>query len=60
MLKVVSTSNIVSLAVIVSPASSISPVVIEQNISSVDAISCVLCGGGHVYDDCQNNPISVN
>ena len=60
MLKAVSTSNTVSIAAIVSPASSIFPVVIEQNISSVDAISCVFCGGGHIYDDFPNNHVSVN
>ena len=65
MLKAVSTSNTVLPAATVSPAtsislaSSISPMVIEQNISSVDAISCVFCGGGHVYDDCPNNLVSV-
>ena len=44
----------------VSPVSPVSPVVVEKNISLVDSISCVFCGGGHVYDDCPNNPVSVN
>ncbi|KAL5573542.1 hypothetical protein UlMin_023139 [Ulmus minor] len=45
MLKAVSTSNIVSPASVSSPVSAISPVVIEPR---------------HVYDDCPNNPVSVN
>lgn len=44
----------------ISPASSVSPRVIEHNISSVESISCVLCGGGHVYKVCPNNTMSVN
>ncbi|KAL5563392.1 hypothetical protein UlMin_033139 [Ulmus minor] len=60
MLKAVSTSNVVSPASISSPVSASSPVVIEPNNSSVETVSCVFCGGGHVYDDCPNNPVSVN
>ncbi|KAL5544977.1 hypothetical protein UlMin_008761 [Ulmus minor] len=60
MLKAVSTSNAASLASIGSLVSSVSPVVVEQSNSSVETISCVFCGGGHIYDDCPNNPILVN
>ncbi|KAL5562245.1 hypothetical protein UlMin_031992 [Ulmus minor] len=60
MLKAVSTSNVVSQAYQNSPVSAISPVVVEPSNSSVETVSCVLCGGGHVYDDCPNNPVSVN
>ncbi|KAL5560290.1 hypothetical protein UlMin_036501 [Ulmus minor] len=60
MLKAVSTSNVVSPASLNSPVSATSPVVIEPNNSSVETVSCVFCGGGHVYDDCPNNPVSVN
>ncbi|KAL5539546.1 hypothetical protein UlMin_045339 [Ulmus minor] len=60
MLKAVSTSNVVSPASLNSPISATSPVVIEPNNSSVETVSCVFCGGGHVYDDCPNNPVSVN
>ncbi|KAL5542129.1 hypothetical protein UlMin_009839 [Ulmus minor] len=60
MLKAVSTSNVVSPVSINSPVSATSPVVIEPSNSSVETVSCVFCGGGHVYDDCPNNPVSVN
>ncbi|KAL5549722.1 hypothetical protein UlMin_004953 [Ulmus minor] len=60
MLKAVSTSNVVSPASVSSPVSAISPVVIEPSNSSVETVSCVFCGGGHVYDDCPNNPVSVH
>ncbi|KAL5554731.1 hypothetical protein UlMin_042132 [Ulmus minor] len=60
MLKAVSTSNVVSQASLSSPVSAISPVVVEPSNSSVETVSCVFCGGGHVYDDCPNNPVSVN
>ncbi|KAL5569343.1 hypothetical protein UlMin_025918 [Ulmus minor] len=60
MLKAVSTSNVVSPASLNSPVSATSPVVIEPSNSSVETVSCVFCGGGHVYDDCPNNPVSVN
>ncbi|KAL5569743.1 hypothetical protein UlMin_026318 [Ulmus minor] len=60
MLKAVSTSNVVSPASMSSPVSSISLVVIEPSSSSVETVSCVFCGGGHIYDDCPNNPVSVN
>ena len=63
MLKVVNTSSsvvLVSLVVSTSLVSLVSLVVVEQNISSVDSISCVFCGGGHMYDDCPNNLVSVN
>ncbi|KAL5568115.1 hypothetical protein UlMin_024690 [Ulmus minor] len=60
MLKAVSTSNVVSQASLNSPVSAISPVVVEPSNSSVETVSCVFCGGGHVYDDCPNNPVSVN
>ncbi|KAL5560852.1 hypothetical protein UlMin_037063 [Ulmus minor] len=60
MLKAVSTSNVVSPASLNSPVSAISPVVIEPSNSSVETVSCVFYGGGHVYDDCLNNPVSVN
>ncbi|KAL5561694.1 hypothetical protein UlMin_031441 [Ulmus minor] len=60
MLKAVSTSNVVSPASMSSPVSSISPVVIEPSSSSVETVSCVFCGGGHIYDNCPNNPVSVN
>ncbi|KAL5539888.1 hypothetical protein UlMin_042923 [Ulmus minor] len=45
MLKAVSTSSVVSPAFVSSPVSAISPVVIEPR---------------HFYDDCPNNPVSVN
>ncbi|KAL5546795.1 hypothetical protein UlMin_006482 [Ulmus minor] len=60
MLKAVSTSNVVSQGSQNSPVSAISPVVVEPSNSSVETVSCVFCGGGHVYDDCPNNPVSVN
>lgn len=60
MLKAVSTSNTVSPVSINSPVSATSPVVIESSNSSVETVSCVFCGGGHIYDDCPNNPVSVN
>ncbi|KAL5563283.1 hypothetical protein UlMin_033030 [Ulmus minor] len=60
MLKAVSTSNVVSPASVSSSVSAISPVVIEPSNSSVKTVSCVFCGGGHVYDDCPNNPVSIN
>lgn len=60
MLKAVSTSNMVSSAVVSSPVSTISPVGIETSNSSVETVSGVFCGGGHIYDDCPNNPVSVN
>ncbi|KAL5565094.1 hypothetical protein UlMin_028258 [Ulmus minor] len=60
MLKAVSTSNVVSPTSLNSLVSATSPVVIEPSNFSVETVSCVFCGGGHVYDDCPNNPISVN
>ena len=60
MLKAVSTSNVVSPVSVNSPVSAISPVVVEPSNSSVETVSCVFCGGGHIYDDCPNNPVSVN
>ncbi|KAL5538366.1 hypothetical protein UlMin_046146 [Ulmus minor] len=60
MLKAVSTSNVVSQASLNSPVLAISPVVVEPSNSSVETVSCVFCGGGHVYDDFPNNPVSVN
>ena len=66
MLKAVTTSGSIGMAspvVFASPASQVSlvsPVFVEQNVSSIDTISCVFCGGGHVYDDYLNNLVSVN
>ena len=63
MLKAINTSTLAVLAspmVSASLVSSVSLVVVEQNISSIDSISCVFCGGGHVYDDCPNNLVLVN
>ncbi|KAL5578038.1 hypothetical protein UlMin_019737 [Ulmus minor] len=60
MLKAVSTSSVVSPASVSSPVSAISLVVIEPSNSSVETVSCVFCGGGHIYDNCPNNPVSVN
>ena len=63
MLKAVTTSGSVAAAspvVSTSLESPVSPMVVEHNIYSVNSISCVFCGGGHVYDDCPNNPVSVN
>ena len=57
MLKVVMNS---SPAAAVSSAASTEPMVIEQNISPMDSISCVYYGGGHLYEDSPNNPISAN
>ena len=51
MLKAVTTSSLVAVGspgVSVSPASPVSLMVVEHNISSVDFISCVFCGGSHV------------
>ncbi|KAL5573532.1 hypothetical protein UlMin_023129 [Ulmus minor] len=60
MLKAVSTSTMVSPVSVNSPVAALSPVVVEPSNSSVESVSCVFCGGGHIYDDCPNNPVSVN
>ena len=66
MLKAVTTSSstflasLVVSASLVSLVSSVSPVIVEQNVSSMDSISCVYCGGRHLYEDCPNNLVSMN
>ncbi len=60
MLKLVNTSSLVVSASPMVSASPVSPVSPNRTYSSVNSISCVFCGGGHVYDDCLNNLVSVN
>lgn len=55
--------KVVTISSPIIPASSVPStklVAIEQNIFQVSFISCVYCGEGHLYDNCLNNPASVN